>query len=124
MTDQFEDDSRAEPARSASIVGRVWSSAIACLADEDLSAHDRAWLQLTRPLGLVEDTVLSAAPNEFAKEILETRLRPVLATARRQQLGREVRVAVTVDSTCRDDTAGEPGEDSAHEPGTPTSRPT
>ncbi len=108
----------ARPARSAKHrLAEVWAAAtLASLADEDLPAQHRAWVKLTRPLALVEDTVLLAAPNDFAKEILETRLRPVIATALSQQLGREVRVAVTVDSTLPDDTAGEPGEDSAHEP--------
>src|SRR5258707_14789469 len=40
-------------------------------------AH-RAWLQLTRPLGLVENTALIATPNEFVKEQLETRLRALI----------------------------------------------
>jgi chromosomal replication initiator protein len=55
-----------------------------------------AWIGLTRPLGLVEDTALLAAPNEFAKDYLENRLRPVIAAALSAELGREIRVAVTV----------------------------
>ena len=54
-------------------------------------------MNLTRPLGLVEDTALLAAPNDFTKDVLETRLRPVVVDALSQTLGREIRIAVTVD---------------------------
>ena len=46
-----------------------------------LRPQHKAWLSLTRPLGLVEDTALLAAPNEFAKEYLENRLRPISPSA-------------------------------------------
>ena len=62
-----------------------------------MTPQQRAWLRTTRPLGLVEDTALVAVPNEFAKDVLETRLRPLITTALSIQLGREVRVAVTVE---------------------------
>jgi chromosomal replication initiator protein len=54
-------------------------------------------LKLTRPLGLVENTALIATPNEFVKEQLETRLRPLVTQALSQQLGRDIQLAVTVD---------------------------
>jgi len=58
-----------------------------------------AWLkpELTRPLGLVEDTVLIATPNAFVKEQLETRLRPLVIHALSRELGRPIQLAVTVD---------------------------
>ena len=74
----------------------VWTRAIAGLADGVLSPQHRAFVALTRPLGLVEDTALLAAPNEFAKDVLDTRLRPVIAQALSAEYGREIRVAVTV----------------------------
>ena len=75
---------------------QVWQTAVDALADGTLSAQHRAWVGLTRPLGLVEDTVLLAAPNEFAKDVLDSRLRPVLAAALSAAYGRPVQVAVTV----------------------------
>jgi chromosomal replication initiator protein len=57
----------------------VWARAVAGLPDGTLSPQHRAWVLLTRPLGLVEDTALIAAPNEFAKDVLDSRLRPVIA---------------------------------------------
>jgi chromosomal replication initiator protein len=74
----------------------VWSAATESLADQDLSPQQRAWLRLTRPLALVEDTALLAAPNQFAKDAFESRLRNVITDAISRQLGRPVSVAVTV----------------------------
>ena len=62
---------------------------------------------MTRPLALVEDTALLAAPNDFAKEILESKLRPVIAAALSSQLGRDIRVAVTVDPTIPEPSEGD-----------------
>jgi chromosomal replication initiator protein len=75
----------------------LWTHAIEGLADSVVTPQQRAWLRTTRPLGLVEDTALVAVPNEFAKDVLETRLRPLITTALSMQLGREIRVAVTVE---------------------------
>ena len=75
---------------------RIWSAATESLADQDLSPQQRAWLRLTRPLALVEDTALLAAPNQFAKDAFESRLRGVITDAISRQLGRTVNVAVTV----------------------------
>ncbi|HXT93137.1 MAG TPA: chromosomal replication initiator protein DnaA [Trebonia sp.] len=56
-----------------------------------------AWLRLTRPLGLVENTALIATPNPFVKEYLETKLRPLVIHALSKELGRPIQIAVTVD---------------------------
>ncbi|WP_255352547.1 chromosomal replication initiator protein DnaA [Nocardiopsis sp. SBT366] len=77
----------------------VWSSVLDGIDHDSLPAHQRAWLPQTRPLGLIEDTALIAAPNEFTKKVLETRLYPAISKALSAHLGREIRVAVTVDPT-------------------------
>ncbi len=74
----------------------VWERAKSRFDDNTIRPQQRAWINLTRPLGLVEDTALLAAPNDFAKEYLETRLRPLIAAALSDELGRDIRVAVTV----------------------------
>jgi chromosomal replication initiator protein len=74
----------------------VWVAATEELADETLSPQQRAWLRLTRPLALVEDTALIAAPNPFTKEAIESRLRPAITDALSRRLGRPIQVAVTV----------------------------
>ena len=75
----------------------VWARSLADLADMQIEPHQRAWLQLTRPLGLVENTALIAAPNEFVKEQLETRLRALITNALSRELARSIQLAVTVD---------------------------
>ena len=75
----------------------MWSAALASLSDGALSPQQKAFVSLTRPLGLVEDTALIAAPNDFTKDVLETRLRPLVTQALSQIVGREIRLAVTVD---------------------------
>ena len=73
----------------------VWTRALEALPG-DLPPQHRAWLAMTRPLALVEDTALLATPNDFAKDVLENRLRPLITQALSNQLGRDIRVAVTV----------------------------
>src|SRR5580700_7012712 len=75
----------------------VWARSLADLAEMQIEPHQRAWLQLTRPLGLVENTALIAAPNDFVKEQLETRLRALITNALSRELARSIQLAVTVD---------------------------
>jgi chromosomal replication initiator protein len=84
-------------------LGEVWARSLADLADMQIEPHQRAWLQLTRPLGLVENTALIAAPNEFVKEQLETRLRALITNALSRELARSIQLAVTVDPTATAD---------------------
>ena len=74
-----------------------WEAALASLTEDELPAQQRAFVTLTQPLGLVGDTALVAAPNDFTKDVLETRLRPIVVRALTATIGQEVRLAVTVD---------------------------
>ena len=75
----------------------VWSRVQRRLdGDGTIRPQHRAWIGLTRPLGFVEDTALLSAPNEFTKDYLENRLRFQIASALSEELGRDIRVAVTV----------------------------
>jgi chromosomal replication initiator protein len=73
----------------------IWATAIGRF-DDSVRPNQRAWLSQTRPLGLVEDTAVIAAPNEWVKDYLENRLRPLIASALSEELGRDIQVAVTV----------------------------
>jgi chromosomal replication initiator protein len=75
----------------------VWARSLDGLAELHVQPSQLAWLKLTRPLGLVENTALIATPNEFVKEQLETRLRPLVTQALSRVLGRPIQLAVTVD---------------------------
>src|SRR2546429_7212461 len=105
-------------------LAEVWARSLDGLADLQIQPHQRAWLKLTRPLGLVENTALIATPNEFVKEQLETRLRALVTQALSQQLGRDIQLAVTVDPAPQAAMPGSgPGQDSAQETPEPAPRP-
>jgi chromosomal replication initiator protein len=77
----------------------VWTRARTRFDNDDaLRPQHKAWLSLTRPLGLVADTALLAAPNEFVREYLDSHLRPYLAVVLSEELGKDVQIAVTVQS--------------------------
>jgi chromosomal replication initiator protein len=80
-------------------LAEVWARSLDELAGMQIEPAQRAWLQLTRPLGLVENTALIATPNEFVKEQLETRLRALITNTLSRELGRNIQLAVTVDPT-------------------------
>src|SRR6516165_6328261 len=78
-------------------LAEVWARSLEEFSDLQIEPHQRAWLRLTRPMGLVENTALIATPNEFVKEQLETRLRALVTHALSRELGRSIQLAVTVD---------------------------
>src|SRR5580692_3033847 len=107
----------------------VWARSLADLAGMQIEPHQRAWLQLTRPLGLVENTALIAAPDEFVKEQLETRLRALITNALSRELARTIQLAVTVDPAATAAPSpppvrrAEPGQHRRPAPGTDGSTP-
>jgi chromosomal replication initiator protein len=66
---------------------------------EDLQPHQRAWLDTSQPVTLHETTAIIAVPNDFTRTQLEGRLRGQLEDALSESFGREIRIAVTVDTT-------------------------
>jgi len=87
----------------------VWVAATEELANETLSPQQQAWLRLTRPLALVEDTAFIAAPNPFTRDAIESRLRPAITEALSRRLGRTIQLAVAVQpSDDGDQVAGDP----------------
>ena len=79
----------------------LWGRVIEVVA-LDAPQH-KAFLQLTKPLGLLHNddqiTLLVAAPNLFAKDVLESRLRSVVSDVLTTELGDKTNIAVTVDET-------------------------
>ena len=64
----------------------------------------RAFLAMTKPLGLLQNeggatSLLVAAPNAFAKDVLESRLRTVVNEVLTKELGKKANIAVMVDET-------------------------
>jgi chromosomal replication initiator protein len=80
----------------------------------DLPSSQRAWISASQPVTLHGNTVIVAVKDDFTRGQLETRLRSRLEDSLSTALGREVRLAVTVD----------PDLEVAHEPapgvGTPS----
>jgi chromosomal replication initiator protein len=77
-------------------LGAVWQATTDELADEIVSAQQRAYLRLTRLRAIVEDTALLSVPDPFARDMIESRLRPSITEALTRRLGRPIQVAVTV----------------------------
>lgn len=79
----------------------LWRNVSSRLAVE--APQHGAFLRLTKPVGLVDNagtlTVVIAAPNSFAKDVIENRLRATINEALAQETGREIRVAVTIDES-------------------------
>jgi chromosomal replication initiator protein len=78
-------------------LAEIWARSLNDLAEMQIEPYQRAWLQMTRPLGLVENTALIATPNEFAKDQLENRLRALITNALSRELGRNIQLAVIID---------------------------
>jgi chromosomal replication initiator protein len=74
----------------------VWTATTDELADEIVSAQQRAYLRLTRLRAIVEDTALLAVPDAFTRDVIESRLRPAITDALSRRFGRPIQVAVTV----------------------------
>ncbi|MEE6258478.1 chromosomal replication initiator protein DnaA [Plantactinospora sonchi] len=74
----------------------VWMATTEELADEIISAQQRAYLRLTRLRAILEDTALLAVPDAFTRDVIESRLRPAITDALSRRLGRAIQVAVTV----------------------------
>jgi len=77
----------------------VWERAVAQLDDGGVSPQQRAFVRLTRPIGLLDGTALLAVPNDYTKEVIEQKVREPLVRALSDELGTTIRLAVTVDSS-------------------------
>ena len=79
----------------------LWGSVIEAMSSE--SPQHRAFLSLTKPLGLLqgdgEATLLLNTPNQFAKDFLEIRVKNILNEILTTELGQKINIAVTVDET-------------------------
>jgi chromosomal replication initiator protein len=111
---RLEQDNEGSASVSNVDLAEVWARSLDGLSEMGLPPSQLAWLRLTRPLGLVENTALIATPNPFVKEYLETKLRPLVIHALSKELGRAIQIAVTVDPS--------PVAPSEPPPGPPSSR--
>ncbi|MFT4287899.1 MAG: chromosomal replication initiator protein DnaA [Nocardioides sp.] len=74
-----------------------WRAVVAAL-----QPSQQAWVRTSRPVAIHGDTAIVAVPNDFTRNRLEGALRPQLEEALSLELGRAVRVAVTVNPQLED----------------------
>ncbi|GAA3122941.1 chromosomal replication initiator protein DnaA [Streptomyces echinatus] len=91
------------PADLAAVWPRVLEQLLGEGRGQGVETKDEHWIRRCQPLALVADTALLAVPNEFAKNVLEGRLAPIVSETLSRECGRPIRIAITVD-----DSAGEP----------------
>jgi len=89
--------------QSSSDLSAAWRGVV-----DDLQPNQRAWLRASEPVTLHESTAIIAVPNDFTRGQLEGRLRGQLEDALTVAFGREIRIAVTVNSRLDEEPALEP----------------
>ncbi|GAA3213079.1 chromosomal replication initiator protein DnaA [Actinocorallia longicatena] len=72
----------------------LWNRSVDALPE--VPAHQRAWLGVTRPIGIFDGMALLAVPNDFAKKTLEQRVTSLIEQTLSQELGQPIRVVLTV----------------------------
>lgn len=86
---------------------QIWQNTIATLDADGLPARERAFLTLARLAGLLDGTALVKVPNEYTKDVVEQRVRDAVTQALSSQLGEQVQLAVTVDTSLDESHHGE-----------------
>ena len=66
--------------------GQVWDRALGVL-EETVTQQQRAFIRLSRLDGVVGETALLSVPHQFAKDVIEARLRQVITAVLSEQLG-------------------------------------
>ncbi len=94
----------------------VWRTTLETLDSDGVPVTRRAFLSLARLVGLLDDTAVIAVPDDFSKNFVEQRLRMPVTQALSDQLGREIRLAVTVDTDLAEADTTPPTQGIAPEP--------
>ncbi|MDO5697285.1 MAG: chromosomal replication initiator protein DnaA [Dermatophilus congolensis] len=80
---------------------RIWAATLRSLQEAGIPAPQRAFLAQCVLVDVLDSIAIIAVPDEFTKEIVETRVRASLIESLSAQTGTEMRLAVTVDSSIR-----------------------
>ncbi len=97
MTEGFEGFTGSVGTDSESLA-TVWTQALdQAFSSGSVDGQQRAFLNLTKPLVLLEDTLLIAVPNEFTRMILESRYQPAVSAALTTAFGHPVRMGFSID---------------------------
>jgi chromosomal replication initiator protein len=84
------------------LAGSIWTDVVATLGPR-LSRAQHTWLTITRPIGMMANTVLLAAPSDLVREAIERQLREQVTSALSEKLDTAVSLAVTTDPSIADD---------------------
>ncbi len=103
-----------------SMLTSAWEKVIHQVNPDELGPAHAAFLQLVKPLGDIEGTILLAVPNEFTKSYIENRMSDRITEALTLTLGKPVRIAVTVDPSLEPKPEPTPSPTAAHPTSTPT----
>ncbi|MFW7415353.1 chromosomal replication initiator protein DnaA [Demequina sp. SO4-18] len=91
---------------------QVWARTLDALHENSaVTAQHRSFIRLIKPLAIVEDNVFLAVAEEFTKNYVETTIRELLTHALSDMIGRQVRIAVTVDSSVSPPEPSSPADD-------------
>lgn len=91
----------AVPADLEAAWSHVWTSS---------DASTRGWLQRMRPVTLHDSLVILAVPNEFTRDRVESRLRPLIEHQLSTFYSRPIRLAIDVDPSVAEDEQAEPDQ--------------
>ncbi len=80
-------------------LAELWNRTITSLDGQALSRQHRAFLKVSRLDTVVGNVAVLAVPHPFAKDVLESRLRPPIESSLSVLLNRDVELAVTVNPT-------------------------
>ncbi len=78
-------------------VAEVWRNTLATLDADGMPAHTRAFLHISRLVGVIDRTALVTVPNDYTKDFIEQRSREAVAAALGRHVGHDVRIAISVD---------------------------
>jgi chromosomal replication initiator protein len=79
----------------------LWARVLSDLEKNGLQPRERAFLRLTKLLGMLDSNALLAVPYPHTKDMLETTLRQPIERALSREVGQDVRLAITVDEDLR-----------------------
>jgi len=84
-------------------LGDVWRRTLEVLERELPRPSYETWLKNTRPVALYGDTMIVAAPNEFARNWVEKRYAPLLMRVLSDVLGRTISLRFVIPSSGEED---------------------
>ncbi|MEV3873137.1 chromosomal replication initiator protein DnaA [Streptomyces sp. NPDC049906] len=111
------------PADLAAVWPRVLEQLLGEGRGQGVETKDEHWIKRCQPLALVLDTALLAVPNEFAKNVLEGRLAPIVSETLSRECGRPIRIAITVDESAGAEPTAAPVPPQRYEEPEPPARP-